>query len=317
MCNQVSRLLTSALPYGTRFEVIKAYNNKTSFGDLDIVVESTHLRSEYVEMLRNLFQTKELVKNGNCVSLEFKQLQIDFIITPASEYETSLNYFSYNDLGNLLGRVSYSMGMKLGHDGLSYNFRDGTYQFRNVILLTDWKDILPVLGYSYERYAAGFDTLEDIFEFVVSSDLFNKGIYALENRNHAARVRDTKRDSYMKFLKWLEGYKETPEQGLAQDWRLHDKKLWLPYLFEKITGFEATYNSVRKEWDEAIKFKSLYNGDLVSSWTGLSGKELGVFMKRMKEEYTEERLKKDVLNINPELLPRWVKHYQDKFDKEN
>lgn len=297
---------------------IKAYSAKESFGDMDIAIEYDNLPVNYEKLVEIVFKPEEMVRNGNCLSFEYKEFQIDLIITPSSEYTTSLHYFDYNDLGNLLGRIAHSMGLKLGHDGLSYNWRVDTYQFRNIILLTEWEDILPVLGCSYERYVQGFFLLEDMFEFVVSSPYFNKDIYLLHNRNHTSRVRDAKRKTYTEFLKWLETYQETDAQIAMKEQRPREagKQQWLPYLFETIEGFEETYKSVQTEWDQTVEFKKRYNGDLVKQWTGIEGKELGIFTKWVKETLDQERFKKDVLALNEILVERLIIYYFDKFNKE-
>lgn len=284
LCNEVvfktSYWLPCSFPH-----VIEAYHNKESFGDMDVIILSDMLPYNYLEIIKEVFEPAELVKNGNCVSFEYKNFQIDFIITPEEEYSTSVRYFSYNDLGNLLGRVAHSMGLKLGHDGLSYNWRVDTYQFRNIVLLKDWKDILPVLGYDYNDYKHGFATLEEIFKFVVKSPYFNKDIYLLRNRNHTSRVRDAKRKTYMDFLDWIETYQETEEQKAYAATRhsISGKDVWLPYLFSKIEGFEAVYSAVNVEWKQAILIKNKFNGDIVKEQLGLEGKELGKFMRYLKD----------------------------------
>lgn len=320
---RVTDILRSMFP-NTRLEGIKAYRSKESFGDMDIVIESDNLPSawpDWQEQIIDMFSLRpeEWFKNGNCFSFAYRQLQVDLIVTPSSEYETSLNYFAYNDLGNLAGRLAHQMGLKLGHDGMSYNWRIETYQFKNVILLTDWNKILPVLGLDPERYNQGFDTLEDIFKYVVSSPYFNKDIFLLRNRNHTSRVRDAKRKTYMEFLKWIETYEETLEQKFHAEWSsyhrssLGNKDCWLGYLFKQIHGFEETYNQVQAEWEEAVEFKKRYNGDLVKQYTGLSGKELGEFMRWMKDTNDHERFRKGILAMNPTVIETYIKYFYDKY----
>lgn len=296
-----------------KVRVIKAYRDKESFGDLDILLESDCLPSFWIDRVSEAFNSKDSTKNGNVLSTEFKEMQVDIIATKSDEFESSYQYFNYNDLGNLCGRVAHSLGLKLGHDGLTYKFfgDNERHLFKELKLLDDWKDILPVLGYSYERYEQGFDTLEDIFEFVVSSPFFNKSIYALENRNHAARTRDKKRKTYMAFLEWLEGYEETGEQkfvGGAVKFE-HNKSDWLQYLFEVIPAFKEQYDATVKEYAKAQEYKKRFNGDLVSAWTGLKTQELGKFMAWLKSYKNQERWKKDIVTLNPVLVEGLVQYY--------
>lgn len=304
--------------FDTSIWPILAYRSKESFGDMDVLVVSENLPPMWVESAVELFGSKEHHMNGGVLSLEYKEFQIDFITTKLDDLVSSSQYFAYNDLGNLLGRVAHSMGLKLGHDGLTYKFyADKTQLFREITLLKDWEQILPVLGYSWERYQQGFDTLEDIFKFVVSSPFFNKRIYALENRNHADRTRDAKRKTYASFLEWIEHYVETNTQN-AQKYRGGPNKSgWLPYLFEKIPTFKDQYQQGQADLAYHQEFKRRYNGELVAGWTGLQGKELGEFMKWVKSEKTEERLKKDIVTLNPVLVERMVKYYFEKWKTNN
>lgn len=302
---EVTGKLMAVLPHS--FVVpIKAYNSKESFGDMDLLISSDRLPQTFVQVIHDVFSPKELIKNGNVISFEYKEFQIDAIITPCKEMRSSIFYFAYNDLGNLVGRVAHSMGLKLGHDGLSYNWRVDTYQFKNIVLATDWKVILPLLGYEWERYVAEFETKEDIFKFVVSSPYFNKDIFYLHNRNHTSRVRDAKRPTYMEFLKWLETYEETGIQKVNKN--MTKENYLHQVLFTEIPGFEELWITVQEEWEDQKEYKRKFNGHLVREWTGLDGNELGKFMreyleyhgKSMKEfvlEEDEDIIKQDVLEF--------------------
>lgn len=303
----------------SRIKPILAYRYKESMGDMDVLVESDCIPNNWMDLLKKKFQPKETLKNGNVFSFEYKECQIDLVLTKKEEFESSYQYFNYNDLGNLCGRVAHSMGLKLGHDGLTYKFfgANERHLFKELKLLDDWKDILPVLGYSYERYEQGFYTLENIFEFVVSSPFFNKSIYALENRNHAARIRDKKRKTYMEFLTWLEGYEETGEQkfvGGAVKFE-HNKSDWLQYLFGVIPSFKEQYDATVKECAQAQEYKKRFNGDLVSAWTGLEKQELGRFMAWLKSYKNQERWKKDIVTLNPVLVEGLVVYYFEMWKK--
>ena len=300
-----------------QFDFIKAYATKESYGDMDIVINSADITEHWVDYVIEEFKPKEWIKNGNVLSFEYKEFQIDLIMTHPDEYQTSLNYFAYNDLGNLLGRIAHSMGLKLGHDGLSYNWRVESYQFKNEIISTNWEEICNVLGVSYERYMQGFDTLEDIFKFVVASPFFHSDIYLLENRNNYARTRDKKHKTYTEFLKWIEGYSHTNDQlanKIARDG--FSKDIWLSYQFSVIDGFEATYKRVQAEWAEETEYKKRYNGDIVRSITGLQNQELGMFMKWMKETHDQYRMRRNILQLNPHVIPSWITYNYEQYKKE-
>ena len=305
LAQEVLEIIEQLFPF-SRCSVIRSYKNKESFGDMDILLCSKNLPSNWTQEIKDYFKPNESVKNGNCLSFDYKQLQIDVIVTKQEEFETSSNYYSYNDLGNIMGRISNSLGLKLGHDGLSYNFREGTNNYRNVVLSRDWKVVCDVLDLNYKRFTEGFDNLEGIFKFVVSSPFFNKEIFVLENRNHAARVRDKKRTTYTQFLKWI----ANDDNLLPKDYyyQRRNKEFYLSYLFDVIPHFKDTHKKVMQEWELDKKFKARYNGSIVSKLTGLSGKELGAFMQWNKAYYGEEGLKTIINTINPECIDDFILH---------
>lgn len=296
---------------------IKAYRSKDSFGDCDVLLESLDLPSNWIDLVAEVFDSKQVIKNGNVCSFEYYELQVDIIVTKPEDFNSSAQYFDYNDLGNLVGRIAHSMGLKLGHDGLTYKWRlSDNHVFKEITLLKDWKDILPVLGYSYERYKQGFETLDEMFQFVVSSPFFNKDIYLLHNRNHTSRVRDKKRKTYMSFLKYCETYKQTHEQDINTDivnYHGSDKRHWLNYLFSSIEGFKEQYEEVQAEYECEQKFKERFNGNLVKEWCGIDGKELGNFMQWLKANTEPERFKKDIITLNPVCVPRLIEYYFEKW----
>jgi len=301
----VDKLLT--LFPNRKLSIIKSYRNKESFGDIDILIKSQNTINDDIKAIKDKFKPKEFVRNSHIISFDFNELQVDVIFTNNEDYEASVQYFSYNDLNNILGIICHSLGLKLGHDGLSYNFREGTNNYRNVVLSTDWEVVCKVLMLDYKTFVDGFDELEDIFKFVVSSPFFNKEIFSLENRNHAARVRDNKRKTYTEFLKWIEDDNNL-EDDIYYFPKVENKYYWLPHLFDNIPNFEPMYNKVMDEWLLDKKFKLRYNGEIVSELTGLKGKELGEFMKWTKEYHAEDKLKMIINTINAECIDDFILH---------
>lgn len=275
---------------------IKAYAEKPSFGDMDILFQSDNITFDVIAFLQSEFTPAEIVKNDNVYSFEYRQLQVDLILTPDSEFETSLKYYSYNDVGNLLGRIAHPMGLKFGHRGLSYAWRMGTYMFDDVVIERDWKVILPTLGYSYERWANGFKNITDIYEFVISSRYFSRDIFLLHNRNHASRVRDAKRPTYTGFLKWL----ETRSSDELPDYpRKEDKAEWLPYLFEQLPNFKGLYEQTQARFEASLRANERFNGEVVAKISGLEKQDLGKLMHRIREEFgSKEKIKEWVNSVD-------------------
>lgn len=176
--------LKSSFP-SNHFEPVVSYRNKESFGDLDIIWCGENITPE--EMCRALGAIK-LVKNGPVTSYalrlnEDEIFQVDLIHVDCKHLQSAASYFAYNDLGNLLGRIFHRAGFKLGHKGLLYVVREegnSSHALKEIEVTSSWKEALEFAGYNFDRWLAGFDELEDVFQFVASSPYFDKKIFSLE-----------------------------------------------------------------------------------------------------------------------------------------
>jgi hypothetical protein len=58
----------------------------------------------------------------------------------------------------------------------------------------------------------------------------------------------------------------------------------LPYLFSVLPGFEPKFREVEARFNLVSNARERFNGELVARLTGLTGTELGAFMKKFREE---------------------------------
>ena len=279
--------------YGLPFDcrLVPAYRSKPDFGDLDFVVDARLLDGlsgqDLVAEIEKALGVQIPTYNGGPVFsfgyplTEGGCLQVDLICTPPEEVQVAVDYFAWNDLGNLIGRIAHKMGIKYGHNGLWMVLRDGTHQFDSVLLSRDTREILTFLGFSYERWAAGFENRDEIYRFVASSGYFNSNLYALENRNHIARTREKKRPVYMEFLEWL----NNPPLPLTEYAFSDSKADYLPLIFSAFPQAKQEFDAKWKALEETRHMKSRFNAHVVSGVTGLSLEDLGKFMARFKREY--------------------------------
>ena len=292
----------------TKARLIPSYHDKPDHGDIDIVVPMSATEvltnEQMMEELSSRFEVGPMPfkKNGPVVSYGYPLeeggvFQIDLIYTKESELDFSVSYFSWNDVGNLVGRIAHKMGLKFGHDGLSLPLRDGTHEFATIMITQDFKAALEFLGFSYERWAQGFSNLEEIFNFTVANPRFNSAIYLLENRNHTARVRDKKRPTYTKLLEWLEDH---PEVDKAFEWS-EDKSVWIPVILEAFPNAKADYEQALKNLERQRALKVKFNGDIVSEATGLEGKDLGIFVADFKKSFESKEAFNQFIEENDEV----------------
>lgn len=271
--------------------LIPAYREKPDFGDLDFVLDNSlyqHVsRDKLVSGLEEIFESPlPNIKNGpvHSVGIPLQSggfLQVDLIGMAPETVQAAVDYFSWNDLGNLVGRIAHKMGLKYGHDGLSIVLRDGTHQFDSISVSRNTDAILSFLGYDPVVWNKGFDNREQIYRFVVDTPFFNKAIYNLDNRNHIARVREKKRPVYMEFLSWV----EQPPFVLNAYQFPEDKRENLPRLFEAFPGIEAEYNEKWRRLEDSKYLKSRFNASIVTAVTGVEGRELGEFMAYFKKRH--------------------------------
>jgi hypothetical protein len=266
--------------------MVQSYREKPDHGDIDVVLPTT-LRaastdSKIGEELASALGTSPwpFLANGGVVSYgipleEGGVFQVDLIYLPDYEVDFAVKYFAWNDVGNLIGRIAHKMGLRFGHNGLHMPLRDGNYLFDTLVVTRDFDAAMTFLGFNAARWQEGFDNLEAIFNFTVDNPRFASKLYLLEERNHTARVRDKKRPTYTKFLKWLA---EHPEKDSGFDWP-EDKSVWLPEIFEAFPGLKPQWDVSNENLARARLVKEKYNGDRITELTGLTNKDLGNFIK--------------------------------------
>lgn len=276
-------LIQDVLP-AIRF--IPSYEDKETFGDMDVIYSSSCGYTP--KTIRENLETcgfrlhKDDFNNGNVYSLGIiyndKVFQIDFIQMEESKIDFAQNYFSFNDLGNLIGRVARNLNLKFGHAGLFYTQRspfNDSIILKEHLLTDNFDEALRHLRYDPEVFRKGFKSLEDMFEFVKSSDFYDRTKFELHNRNATARIRDRKRVNYNAFLKYTENdVSPTENERISEYFKLN-------YHFMKFPEFKKEYDVCTAKDKIVHEYKAIYNGDLVRTLTGLDGKELGLFMQHL------------------------------------
>lgn len=277
--------------------LIPAYSSKDSFGDMDLIF-STNVADPYSEIIEYYNLDKDrYVKNGDVFSFAPDDFQIDLIRTEKDYIGSAWCYFAYNDLSNLLGRLTHKLGIKLGHKGLSMVIRspnDDSNVLGEIELSNRYADALDILGLSVERYSRGFDTLEDIFEYVASSKFFNGDVFLLDNRNNISRTRDRKRPTYSKFLEWIQNVQPKNNYIFAEK-REGGHGIREPYFSDIILKM---YPSVKQKIIELIEadlvkrnFKRYFNGEIVRELSGFKENwQLGALMGRIQFSQLERRM---------------------------
>ena len=327
----VARLTDGNLFPGMRACVIPAIRAKSDFGDLDVLVTHQEPRWGFDEarqaVLATAFQPTRLVPNGPVLSFDVAvpddpetpdpgyagaRFQVDLIRVDPEVFLFAFGYFSYNDLGNLLGRVARLHGFKLGHDGLFRPLRapGNEWHFvRDILVTRNWSRALQFLGYDPARWERGFDTMEEMFTFVTDSRAFHPTAFPLEHRSHRARVRDRKRPTYTAFLQHLTDRGLVPAAEIRENRLAMMRKMGLARALDQF-GFEdfaRDWQQAHRDLRDALRFRQRFNGDAVRRMTGLDGAALGQHMRALRAQFSsEEALRSFVLGASDEGLAAFV-----------
>jgi hypothetical protein len=305
-------------------KVAPSIRDKETHGDLDIIIgrfsdPTIHTlwsgEPDFSKYLEKEFGYKPF-KNSNVYSFPYLGFQVDVTFHPMNDFYMAVDYSSWGDLGNIMGRVFHKMGLHFGHSGLSFWIRQGLFDdnvqwsdsdhiYHKTVLTTNMEDICEVGGFDYERWLKGFDTEKDAFDFVVDSKYFNKELFALENLNHTNRTRNRKRGMYMRFVEYVANCDKVGTPFRSK----HEYSLIMQCKFSQlqraIDGFRLLY-----EVDKVVKEK--VNGKLVMEWCNLSesdGPMIGKIMSDVRNiskydllQMSQSEIKRKVVDVFANLV---------------
>ena len=280
-----------------------SFGAKESFGDLDVLILAESLKERNMrEIIEQHFAPNEIYMNSHVYSFDYKEFQIDFILVKTKFWDTSYHYYSYNDLGNLIGRISYQMGFRYGHYGLKLVYRhpDGGKKFEK-ILSQDIQKILDFLGFDPDEYRYGFYELRDIFAYVMKSKYFNPKIFQYDALNHQNKTRNKKRANYAAFLDYCEDYEGDTYQYQNKDYYVKMAEDF--FGIDIVSQIEIWKKEVERDKEISAKF----NGHIIMEHVpNLKGKELGHAITNFKKHIKEELLKDDPNGDSDKMLKLWL-----------
>ena len=253
-------------------------NSKTSFGDVDIIIPNG-----FGDTIIELLKTSGKVYHVNGIVISYQSNnnhQIDLIQINPNNIDYAINYFSYGDHGNILGRIlKHKLNVKNSFNGLYYIYRNERFK-RDILLTMDYNDVFKLLSLDKEPFYEGFETEYDLFNWIATSPLIKEDAFKLENLTNKDRTRDRKRKFYNQWVQYLttEDYKKI-DKNKYPEFDLYS----YPHLSEKYNEYEKEFNNIKSLYNK-------FNGNLVMELTNLTGKDLGNFIANFKKKYTDEYL---------------------------
>ena len=299
--NEVEKILNKALTIDFAPEI----PGKESFGDLDVLYipnEKEHLKDiNYNEPIKDiifkLFKPSEIVINGDVLSFDYQEFQIDMI--KCKHIDFAKFYLSYGDFGAIIGRIVNHYGFKFGHEGFWINVYtdqenqfDETHSYGKIVLTTNPEEMCKFIGLKYEDWLT-IECKEDIFNFIKSSRFFKPEIFESLKATHHRKAR--LRPFYLEFIASI-GIKEiSGGSHYAENLQMEGIKY-----FNKEKEFQEIFEQLNRK----IEIKKKFNGKMIIEM-GVEIKKIGEIIKKFKEKYDDDW----ILNNSQETINNTLKDF--------
>lgn len=320
--NEVKSKLHEQLSSKIIFEFLIDVPNKIDFGDIDILYQATN-GIDIVNIIKETFNPVEIVSNGDVCSFsyqiteddeEIKYFQVDLI--KSVNLKMSKFYFSYGDLGGIIGRIAQYIGLKFGSAGLwvcpssqtiseFLNLEQNVKlvdcmrakfktqlncdnldldiiakaQYSNISLTSNPQIICEYLGLDYNLWVNGFMSKDDIYEWITKSKFFNPSQFKV--LDYAGRQRVNKRPMYQDFLQYI--FKNEPnftiEKANTSNYSNLNLQLEAIEQFVKLGELENMIIQVVNNLVRKYKFNG---GKLIQ--LGIVDKQISICIKEFKKK---------------------------------
>ena len=292
---------------GQHYRIPRYYGSKPDFGDVDIVVSEAAITTTWADLRAEITADLGITRSqstGAVFSTVYENFQVDFFVRPQHSFEATNNFLCFNDLGNLLGKIFRRMNLKYGERGLQYVFRrtDGNYK-RDIEVCHDIDRICAFLELDAAPWHAGFETLEEMYTWVVSSPWFSVAPYRDPGRTMRARAKN--RPTIQRFLVWLD------ETGTDKTCEYPSREAWLPRIVAAFpdAGLMAVI-AEEQAWEaRVLAVKQRFGGKRIMTLIPeLSGQRLGAFIPTFTDGFADFETEMSVMDpaeVDRRILAHW------------
>ncbi|MCU0446134.1 MAG: hypothetical protein MUE85_14600 [Microscillaceae bacterium] len=294
------------------YRIPRYYAQKPDFGDMDIIVSLAQIGANWQQTRLEIVQDlgiSQYKASGAVFSTVYQRFQVDYFPIAPEYFESTYNYLSFNDLGNLIGKIFRRFNLKYGETGLQYVFRRQDSHYKQEILIsTDFAQICAFLGLDYAQWLQGFENLSDMFDWVIASPYFSVKPYQDELAGEMEKRLD-RRTTIQKFNQYL------LDNQIVKDYSyLENKDDYLPWIADFFPEAQLlpkiAQEKIREQTTLAIQAK--FNGNLLMAWLPqLSGKALGTFIQDFKSQFAD--FEAFVLATDPDEIKRQVVAFAQKL----
>lgn len=276
---------------------------KETFGDLDIMVSQPldlHPHEAILQICTRVLgdKCKKFIYNSPttniAVIIDDIVAQLDIHVVPNEDlWGVDFWMHSWGDMGMIVSSTIKAWGLRLSASRGLWVEVPG---FGPLILSFDIERIIQFLGLDWDRYARGFDTLEEIYEWIEHITI-NEERIGVKAGGKVDRREHQKRSMWVAY--WKRGEDARYDPSDEEKSQVFSQAL---RYFRKKEEYEGIIEQMAREKLAREKF----NGFQVREWTGADGKRLGMLMKALKED---GRLNKEaVVDMKVEDIRSIVMH---------
>ncbi|KAF2179779.1 hypothetical protein K469DRAFT_715875 [Zopfia rhizophila CBS 207.26] len=208
---------------------------KVDYGDIDILVEGPLRAKDYEswELILAL-GAERYVRNGMTQSFAIPRpdypdiyVQVDLELVHGDDAVAAVELFEWaklmkgdSDLLQIIGVAHRSLGLTFNDKGLYLRIEEIEPHNRKesmVFLTRDPKEAIAFLGLNVFKWENGFQTEEELFNWVAKGRFFNRDFLNKRNKTSNDRQRLKKRGMYRRFVKeYMQTHPEAGTQGREQ-----------------------------------------------------------------------------------------------------
>lgn len=276
--------------------------SKTDFGDIDIILRSDTVSDLGSEVIRSLFNPNEVYANGGVYSFDVYNFQVDLVKKPLKYWKCSKVFFDIGGFGNLSGKIARRMRFKWGFQGLRYMafYEDNrSVKLGEFVVSKNPREVFEFLGFDFDKFLQGFETQEEMFDYVIESNNFSIDAFMPENLTADQRHRDTKRQSYHEFMSYLE--ENAPDKRMERP--SHEEAVKMAEEFFPECGLRDKINAAKRKYEKKQRANNIFNGNILIDEFDITGRKLGEAIGRLKSKYeSDEEYRSHILDVGREAM---------------
>lgn len=296
----------------SQFYIIKPLLNRSSYGDIDIVISADAMGKDWEKkLLSNVFGSATFfakVPGTDTTVFDYQKTQINVHLVKGN-VGYAANYLRNDGAGELITIMLDSVGLVYNIDGLY--LKTGIPNSPLLEIMTDSSYKLRMTGVPQEALEFYMYTRDDLFKIIRRSPFFNRQVF-LDLESDTERL--AKSPILKEFIEHLKATPYTPTTETKFDPTLDESRKTMTLNFESYArGALDAYKQLVKANKVEELFTSKFSFEKVTEITGLSGETLVTFMNGFATSFkTKEGFRNFILTSLPETFTNALLEYKTK-----